>query len=81
MANIIPLFASVAYDDEDVAALGFAYDLTQETLQKLHLTQFEDEAVAKAILAVAETGERNGEHLCLGALKLLGLTDRSERKA
>lgn len=81
MSKIIQLFRKAAYDNTEVKALGEAYDLTRETLLRLNHKEFDDESIAKAVLSIAETGERNSADLCWGALKFLGVVDRSERKA
>ena len=78
VVNIIQLFHKAAYDRAQVQAMGEAYDLTRETVLRLNHPEFDDDSIAKAVLSIAETGERNSADLCWGALKFLGVVDRSE---
>lgn len=81
MSNIIQLFRKTAFDPTHVKALGEAYELTRETVLRLNHNEFDDASIANAVLSIAETGERNSADICWGALKFLGVVDRSELKA
>jgi hypothetical protein len=73
---VISLFRESVFDSEITQAMGIAYD---KLCEDIGLSQCDDELntrVAKIIIMVARTGERDPDRMCAGAVTLLlGLGD------
>jgi predicted transcriptional regulator len=65
---IRPYLQSNAFDPETVQAMGIAFEKCRQKLGLAPKRDAATEMVAKAIIALAEAGERDPERLYLGAL-------------
>jgi len=71
---IKPYLQPNSFDPETVQAMGLAFEKCREKLGLAATRDAATEMVAKAIIALAETGERDPERLYLGALMRFGDT-------
>ena len=74
MSNLSPLFQDLSFDPEEASAVNQAYDLACQTLQNIGQLEVDREIIARGILQVAESGERDANKLCERAIH--GLTVR-----
>ena len=72
MSNINPPFQDLSLDPAEMIAVNEAYDLACQTLHNIGQLEVDREIIARGILRVAETGERNASKLCERAIH--GLT-------
>jgi hypothetical protein len=66
-----PLFVDANFDPETLAVLVDSFEDGWETLQSLGNTTITRDALAKRLLELARTGERNPSRLCTTALVTL----------
>ena len=67
----VPLFTEANFDPETLAMLTESFDEGWDTLQNLGNTTISRDALAKRLLELARTGERNPARLCTTALVTL----------
>jgi hypothetical protein len=70
----MPFLTSRAFDAEHTAAMGLAFEKACATLGLAPKADAVTERVAKAVIDLAETGERDPERLYAGALARFGKT-------
>jgi hypothetical protein len=74
---IYRLLQKSAFDPEDIKRMGEAYELALEQLELKDRDDQLTESIAKLIVEIAQTGEKDANMICARALSLL----RDERKA
>ena len=67
--SITPLLNGERLDPETTRILGVAFDMVSITLRTEDADDFVKNAIARKIIALAKTGERNPDILCEQALK------------
>ncbi len=72
MSHVNSPFQNCSLDPAAVIAVNQAYDLACQTLQNIGQLEVDREIIARGILRVAKTGERDANKLCERAI--LGLT-------
>ena len=70
-----PRFQNCALDPEELTAMNQAYDLACRTLQNIGQLEVDREIIARRILRVAESGERDADKLCQRAIYQLTAHD------
>ena len=70
--TIIELFRVTAFDPDTVDVLGEAYNKACRSLHDTGQPYIVNEIIARRIIALAHTGERDPDQLCAGALTALG---------
>ena len=78
MFNVNPPLQHFSFDPAAVVAVNEAYDLACKTLQNIGQLEVDREIIARRILRVAKTGERDVNKLCERAI--LGLTASDYRQ-
>jgi hypothetical protein len=73
MANVINLFRDNAFDPETVSLLCAAYDKATKQLRDTGQPPLVSEIIAQKIIKLAQSGERDPERLCDGALGAIKL--------
>ena len=68
--NVVPIFIEASFDDLATRVMGEAFDRACLALEELALSQADREIIAKRIIAVARTGERNADRLCEQAVSV-----------
>ena len=76
MGDVTPLFREANFGPEDIAALSAAYEKARRALHDKGQPDIVNEVIARRIIRLAKTGERNPERLAASALAALG--DRAE---
>ena len=71
---------SVSFDDETTRVMGEAFDRVCDALRISGDGVTVHEVIAKRIIEVAKTGERNPSNFYLQALKTLGVDDVSSNQ-
>jgi hypothetical protein len=79
--NVVPLFKDRAFEPQATAIMAAAYDRACETLHDVGQAALVREIIAKRIVEVAQTGERDPQELCARALLALGIKIEAERPA
>ena len=69
----ISLFQDVSFDPEITSIMGQAYECACKALRDIGQPELVKTVIAKRIIAIAKTGERNPDRLCERALKALGV--------
>ncbi len=67
-ATIIPFLDGAFFDPEHVEAMGEAYDQARKALHDTGQPDIVLEVLAKRIVAIGKTGERNPDKICERAL-------------
>jgi hypothetical protein len=70
---ILPFLNGAAFDPEHVEAMGRAFDKASRSLHDKGQPAIVQEIIARRIVEVAQTGERDPDKLSLLALKKLGM--------
>ena len=70
----MPLLKYQAFDPQAIEALSAAYDKACQSLNDGGRAGLVREVIAKRIIELAQTGERDPDRLCTGALASLGFT-------
>jgi len=68
-------FQNCSLDPEEVTAMNQAYDLACKTLQNIGQLEVDREIIAGRILQAAQSGERDADKLCAGAIHGLTASD------
>jgi hypothetical protein len=76
MATIHPLFRDTAFEPGVVQTMAEAFDKACSWLHDLGQPPLIKEIIARRIIEVAQTGERDPDELCRRALKAIGIPDR-----
>jgi hypothetical protein len=76
-AEIIQLFRDASFDAVATRAMGDAYDRARKTLHDRGQPPLVQEIIARRIIEIARTGQRDPERLCALTLKSFGF-DHSE---
>jgi hypothetical protein len=71
--TVIPFFKVRAFEPQATQIMGAAYDKACETLHDVSQAALVKEIIAKRIVEIAQTGERDPEQLCVRALLELGI--------
>ena len=79
-ARVIPFFRDVSFDPDTPHIMGQAFDGACKELHDIGQSDLVKTVIAKRIIAIAKTGERDPNQLCKRALKAIGLRP-SEPKA
>jgi hypothetical protein len=66
--NVIPLFKEASFDNNDTRLMGEVFDRACASLREFGRSDLVHEIIAKRIIAVAKTGERNPDRLHAQAL-------------
>jgi hypothetical protein len=72
--TVIPFFRDKAFEPQATQIMGAAYDKACETLHGVAQAELVKEIIAKRIVQVAQSGERDPERLCARGLLALGIT-------
>jgi hypothetical protein len=72
-ADIVPFLKDRAFDAQATRAMGEAYDKAREMLHDKGQPHVVQEIIAKRIIDLAATGERDPDELARRALQALGL--------
>ena len=75
--TVTALFKDAAFDPDAIEALGAAYDKACRSLHDIGQPAIVQEVIARRIIQVAQTGERNPDRLCAQALLALGFLPSS----
>ena len=75
-ASIIPFLSEAAFDPDTTQAMGEAFDKARRSLHDRGQPPMVQEIIAKRIIDIAKTGERNSDVLCERALTALGFDTR-----
>jgi len=73
--DIVPLLENRSFDAEATRALGEAYDRARQMLHDKGQPDVVQEVIARRIIDIAATGERDPGELARRALQALGLTN------
>jgi hypothetical protein len=79
-AKVIPFFRDVSFDPDTTHIMGQAFDGACKELHDIAQSDLVKSVIAKRIIEVAKTGERDPNRLCDRALQAFGLR-LSESKA
>jgi hypothetical protein len=71
--TIIPFLEGKAFDPQLTHAMGEAYDAARQALHDKGQPELVQEIIAKRIIEIASTGERDPIKLCDRALAALGI--------
>jgi hypothetical protein len=71
--TVVSLFKNAAFDPETTQVMGQAYERACLVLQSSDQPEIVKEVIAKRIVEVTQSGERDPEKLCVRALKALGI--------
>ena len=72
MGTVLDLFHQAFSDPETVKTLNEAYEKARKSLHDTGQPQIVNEIIAQRIITLAQTGERDPDRLCAGALTALG---------
>ena len=67
------LLREASFDQADISRMTRAYEAALSLLRSKDQTEAIKELIAKKIIEIARTGERDPPHICARALKELGL--------
>jgi hypothetical protein len=76
-ATIVPFLKDGSFDPETVHAMGDAFDKARKLLHDRGQPGVVQEIIAKRIIDVARTGERNADRMCKLVLAGFGI-DRTD---
>ncbi len=74
MATVLPFFQDVAFDLDLTQAMGEAFERACRSLHDVGQPDIVKEVIARRIIEVAKTGERDPERLSDHALLALGVS-------
>ena len=74
--TIIPFFKDCAFNPQATQVMGAAYEKACEALHDIGQPDIVKEIIARRIIEVAQTGERDIDRLCERALLALGFRER-----
>jgi hypothetical protein len=72
-ATIIPFLDGAAFEPDHLEAMGRAFDQARRALHDKGQPNIVQDIIAKKIIAIAKTGERNADRMCERALATLGI--------
>jgi hypothetical protein len=61
-------------DPDTLPVMGVAFEMARVSIKRLYRPDITDAAIAEQIIANAQAGERNVDHLCNRALTILRAT-------
>jgi hypothetical protein len=76
-ATIVPFLRDASFDPDVTSEMGRAYDKVLRTLRDQGRQPLEPELIARKIIDIATTGERDAERMCKRALAALGFQGES----
>jgi hypothetical protein len=76
-SNIVPFLKEGSFDPNAVRAMGEAFDKARKLLHDRGQPGIVQEIIAKRIIEIARTGERNPDKMCQQVLAALGF-DRAD---
>ena len=74
-ADIIPFLKDNSFDPELTQAVGEAYDRVRKMLHDKGQPDLVQEIIARRVIEIAQTGERDPARISERALKTFGLTE------
>jgi hypothetical protein len=77
-ADIVPFLKDRAFDAEATRVMGEAYDKARKMLHDKGQPHVVQEIIAKRIIDIAMTGERDPDELARRALQALGLAGEKD---
>jgi len=72
-AEILPFLKDSSFDSETTRAMGEAYDKTRKLLHDRGQPHLVQEVLARKVIDVARTGERDPDKICERVLKAFGI--------
>ena len=72
-ASIIPFLKDDSFDTEVTSAMGQAYDKARKLLHDRGQPAIVNEIIARRIIEIAKTGERDPDKLCERVLSAFGM--------
>ena len=75
--TILPFFKDCAFDPQATQLMGSAYERACQALHDIGQPDTVKEIIARRIIEVAQTGERDVDRLCERALRALGFPERT----
>ena len=72
-ATIIPFLNGAVFDPQHVEAMGSAFDKAARALHDKGQPELVREIIAKRIIEISKTGERDPDKICARALQAFGL--------
>lgn len=76
-ATIVPFLKDGSFDPETVHAMGDAFDQARKLLHDRGQPSVVQEIIAKRIIEIARTGERDADKMCKRVLTAFGI-DRTD---
>ncbi len=76
-ATIVPFLKDGSFDPETVHAMGDAFDRARKLLHDRGQPSVVQEIIAKRIIEIARTGERDADKMCKRVLTAFGI-DRTD---
>jgi hypothetical protein len=73
MSDLTPFLLGQSFDPEAIEIMGTAYDKAKRRLHDTGQPALVQEVIAKRIIDIAATGERNPDQLARRALEALGV--------
>ncbi len=73
MSTIIPFLKDGSFDPDTTRAMGEAFDKARKLLHDRGQPVMVQEVIAKRIIEIARTGERNPDKMCTQALAAFGI--------
>ena len=73
MSDLTPFLQGQSFDPEAIEIMGAAYDTAKRRLHDTGQPALVQEVIAKRIIDIAATGERNPDQLAKRALEALGV--------
>lgn len=73
MGTVLPFFLDQGFDPEATTAMSAAFELACQGLHDRGQPEIVREVIAREIIKLAKTGERDPEQLCSHALRRLGI--------
>lgn len=77
MNTIIPYLQDSSFDSDVTSAMGQAYDMALRAMHERGRPYIVQEVIARQIVEVARTGERDANQMCARALAALGFGEKT----
>ena len=73
-ASIIPFLTDASFDPEATRIMGLAYDKAQQLLHDKGQPAIVNEIIARRVIEIAKTGERDPDKICDRVLRAFGIS-------